>query len=536
MCTQACRRLYYQREGEGGYYFSPRDLQLLELLPELADAGVNSFKIEGRMKSADYVGTVVSAYRRLIDGLDGDREGSLREAAAILENDFARRKTRFYMLSSMASGAIEDSPTPDWLDPAQDGGTGIALGTLRQVKGSGEGRQGFLSPGALSPRIGDSVRLHRADDSERKAHKLVAVEKQEGGLWISIPEGFESGDSVYLIQTRSMSKRYPQVIKGDPDMFRRVPGRECAPELELPRIKKADSFPEGVYVAVSCIEDLYVLQSVRPLRVMLPLSRKTLRILLNRRPAVGDPGGTESLSGKQPAEEKGPRLLPFSPGETVLVLDPWFPQSAEKVLKEEIPHLRSLGYHQYVVNNPGHFALFRNGHSQPVNLIAGPYLYAFNRWAAAFVASQGVSAIISPLENNRQNLERTLSPGRRNSAFVTLFSRPALFRIRADLGAVYDFEEFTDSRGEEFRLISSPDGSQVIPERPFNIMDKRPFLEEAGFRRFILDLSGPPLKKKDYRNLMAFYRSASPIPSSCRFNWKDGFYSTETPGGKTVIS
>ena len=60
MCTQACRRLY-RSGGNQGYYFSPADLELVDYIPALADGGVNSFKIEGRMKSAEYVGAVVSA-------------------------------------------------------------------------------------------------------------------------------------------------------------------------------------------------------------------------------------------------------------------------------------------------------------------------------------------------------------------------------------------------------------------------------------------------------------------------------------------
>ncbi|MCL2127719.1 MAG: U32 family peptidase, partial [Treponema sp.] len=78
MCTQACRRLYHRGAAsdsvqhpapEDGYYFSPADLQLLEFLPSLAGAGINALKIEGRMKSADYVGAVVSAYRLVLDAI-----------------------------------------------------------------------------------------------------------------------------------------------------------------------------------------------------------------------------------------------------------------------------------------------------------------------------------------------------------------------------------------------------------------------------------------------------------------------------------
>jgi putative protease len=67
----------------------------------------------------------------------------------------------------------------------------------------------------------------------------------------------------------------------------------------------------------------------------------------------------------------------------------------------------------------------------------------------------------------------------------------------------------------------------VIPEQPFSIVDKLPFLEEAGFRRFILDFSGPPLRKQDYRDIMTALRTGQPLPDTSRFNWKNGFFSEQ---------
>ncbi|MDR2785771.1 MAG: U32 family peptidase [Treponema sp.] len=516
MCTQACRRLYRQGGGQG-YYFSPADLELVSLVPSLAEAGIDSLKIEGRMKSAEYVGTVVSAYRRVLDGLESGRERSIREAEAMLRNDFAREKTRYFFFDT-AGGP--PAPAPLWLRADQDGGTGIPLGTLLRVRGAGADRRGLVQAGPVLPRPGDSLRIHRADDSERKTFKLRQTEAEHGadagpgpglpaGLWLSIPEGFNAGDSVYLIQTRLMGKRYPPLVKdADSGAFKRVPGREKAPVIELERFNKKDTpFPGGVYVAVSRVEDLYALQSVRPPRVMLPLN-----------------GGTADhlLAADKP--------LPFNAGEIILTLDPWFPQSAEPFFSGTIPRLRALGYHQFEVNNLGHFALFRDKAAKPAALIAGPFLYTFNRWAAAFVASLGAAVFVTPLENNRQNLERTVSPDRRFLAMITLFARPALFRIRASLERQYGFGVFEDGRGEQFRLLAGggeDGGSRVIPEKPFSIVDKRPFLEEAGFRRFIIDLSGLPVKKKDYKGLMAALSNAAPLPNITRFNWKDGFYSAE---------
>ncbi len=81
-CTQACRWEYTlmekKRPGQqfdiaeddrGTYIMNSGDLCLIDYLPQLVNAGVSSFKIEGRMKSVHYVATVVSVYRKAIDTL-----------------------------------------------------------------------------------------------------------------------------------------------------------------------------------------------------------------------------------------------------------------------------------------------------------------------------------------------------------------------------------------------------------------------------------------------------------------------------------
>lgn len=79
-CTHPCRWKYAvveeKRPGEylpvyenerGTYIFNSKDLCMIEHIPEMIDAGINSFKIEGRMKTALYVATVARTYRRAID-------------------------------------------------------------------------------------------------------------------------------------------------------------------------------------------------------------------------------------------------------------------------------------------------------------------------------------------------------------------------------------------------------------------------------------------------------------------------------------
>ncbi|AGF57591.1 peptidase U32 family protein [Clostridium saccharoperbutylacetonicum] len=79
-CTQPCRfkyHLYEEKEpgnyekidedGNGMYFMNSKDLCMIEHIPELIEAGINSFKIEGRIKSSYYVASVVKAYRQAID-------------------------------------------------------------------------------------------------------------------------------------------------------------------------------------------------------------------------------------------------------------------------------------------------------------------------------------------------------------------------------------------------------------------------------------------------------------------------------------
>ena len=101
LCAQACRLPYElhsdRREGalpaEGEHLLSPRDLCTIDILDKLAEAGVASLKIEGRMKSADYVHEVVSVYREVLDsGMPANETHRARLAEA-----FSRGFTTAYL-------------------------------------------------------------------------------------------------------------------------------------------------------------------------------------------------------------------------------------------------------------------------------------------------------------------------------------------------------------------------------------------------------------------------------------------------------
>ncbi|HNZ73482.1 MAG TPA: U32 family peptidase C-terminal domain-containing protein [bacterium] len=119
-CTQPCRwqyrvyleeplrpaqRLPIEADSHGTYIMNSKDLRLIECLADLQRAGVTSFKIEGRTKSAYYLAIAVKAYRRAIDS--GYDPKVIRQAKAELEKIDNRGYTTGFLLGTEESGRQE---------------------------------------------------------------------------------------------------------------------------------------------------------------------------------------------------------------------------------------------------------------------------------------------------------------------------------------------------------------------------------------------------------------------------------------------
>lgn len=117
-CAQPCRMPYtligdsgenLLRGSAGAYLLSPCDLNTFDVLPQMIEAGVCSFKIEGRMKRPEYVAVVVDAYRRAIDSyLAGDYRVPERDRANV-EQIFNRGFTTAYLTGRPGRKMISDT-------------------------------------------------------------------------------------------------------------------------------------------------------------------------------------------------------------------------------------------------------------------------------------------------------------------------------------------------------------------------------------------------------------------------------------------
>lgn len=132
-CAQPCRQAYTDESGKTYYALSPKDLCLVKRIPELTNAGVDSFKIEGRIKSPEYVAIVTRIYRKYIDKYDSlVREFGKDEAVSryeVDEKDLMMLRQVFNR-GDFTEGYLFGNPGEDYLSGASPKNQGIYLGRV----------------------------------------------------------------------------------------------------------------------------------------------------------------------------------------------------------------------------------------------------------------------------------------------------------------------------------------------------------------------------------------------------------------------
>ena len=141
-----------EEDVRGTYLYFSKDLCMIDHLPELAEAGIDSLKIEGRMKNALYVASVTRAYRRALDDLAKSRETYERNKESYLE-EIRRVEAREF-----CTGFYFGQPDAS----AQDYAGGQAQQTARYlglIEQGGDGRCFFRQKNKFS--VGDQIVVMR---------------------------------------------------------------------------------------------------------------------------------------------------------------------------------------------------------------------------------------------------------------------------------------------------------------------------------------------------------------------------------------
>ncbi|MDB5052170.1 MAG: peptidase [Bacilli bacterium] len=192
-CAQACRLPYdlmvdgvQKPMGDVAYLLSPKDLAALEIMPELIEAGVTSFKIEGRMKSPEYVANVVAKYRKAIDRyFAGDKALPDKEEMRELEQSFSRGLTYGFFKGTNHKQLVEGTYPKS---------RGVYLGRVKQVL-----RDGVVCELEAPVKRGDGI-VFDAGDPAKKEQGGRVYDLRRNGMKI---EGEAAGGKYDIVPGRN---------------------------------------------------------------------------------------------------------------------------------------------------------------------------------------------------------------------------------------------------------------------------------------------------------------------------------------------
>lgn len=196
-CAQPCRHAYRGDDGEAYYALSPKDLCLIEHIPELVMSGAASFKIEGRMKTPEYVAVVTRTYRKYIDLFEKLAAEHGPEKAAELyrvdESDLLELR-QIFNRGDFTEGYLYGNPGEDILSGTSPKNQGLRIGRVIAVIDS-------------ENKVSEKDEKAAARGALKRGRELVCIELsgQEGEQGAELDNGdgieFIREDADYLISS-----------------------------------------------------------------------------------------------------------------------------------------------------------------------------------------------------------------------------------------------------------------------------------------------------------------------------------------------
>ena len=566
-CVQPCRRRYtWGGKGRSlgspaGYLFSMNDLAGLELIPQLRQAGVSSLKIEGRMRSAQYVGSVVKAYRLALD--NPATPAVLAEAKELLEQAMGRKASLGYFKKAQ--------PT-DIIAPQHSGNIGLFLGKTEKVTAN-RAQMTLKEP----LRIGDRLRIHQEGSGERQSFTLkglwqgkLALDKAAAGskVQVDLPPGAQWGDSLYKVD--SEERRRQAAKKGiQPELFSKkvanlvdprklaqvthflgISGNRPAPaktreerpgrgQTQVQTRGQAQGQAQGrrsVAQVQLPLEWWLKIDDFESLKVQLPTPPSRLVITLSRQ--------TFAQYGRQQK-----RLTPYR-RRLVWALPPVILEADLEFYREAIAHLRGSGYNAWQIGHIGQRLFFEAGAPKsgesieeglssgrkkgragqaPAErlLLFGDYtLNVLNSLSVQALAGLGLNNAQLAIETDRQNLfdvlghiaelsslpaQTKLIPGGCKNALpmgMTIYGLPPLFTARL-ASPFFKYEQpLVSPKGEVIVLKQCWGQTVAVADQPFSLVPHSAELAARGVAYGVVDLSH--MRPKSDELVAVFRQSGQP--------------------------
>lgn len=546
-CVQPCRRRYtWEGSAKGlksGYFFSMNDMSAFETVSHLTEIGVKSLKIEGRMRSVQYVGNVVQAYRLMLDADPSDRQVQ-KEVLALLREDMSRR----------SFGGYFAGPQPvDALSPKYSGNTGIFVGKVDEHRGM---EASLTLKGELKK--GDRLRLHREKSGERHAFTLKSIKVKGNSVEhagikervvLELPVSPDPGDSLFKVDVSERRTGDSRAGKIDPAPFAReisklpirhhvdkilghlsygkkVKEKEEAspqPEKRSPGKGQGKGPRKGKRLEWWLkVDELQIFKQALPRevsRVIVVLSRETLERIPKR------------------------KMPPVMLDKIIWALPPIIAEEECAFYQSTINKLIDRGFSEWQVAHLGQLQFFSrhsisrrapgdgkkgkliSGKRPPGISLYGDYtLNALNSFAFLTLEKFGLRKGQISIETDRKNMEAMIAGSGAVVPGMTVYGWPPLFTARLiDRGMLYN-RPFVSPKDETFILRKKWGLTLALPGRQFSLL---PWIDELitmGVRYGILDFSTQNIRSGDIAAVFREINKPNKDRRASSFNYNGTLY------------
>lgn len=232
LCAQPCR-LPYTLMDEGnnildkGHLLSPRDLNAIKYLPELIRAGVKCFKIEGRLKSPEYVGIITKFYRKYIDIVLDNPDLSNEQVLDIIFKELETKNentsmsdleevTQVFNRGGFSNGHLDNTPNKEIIFKDKPNNIGFYIGKIEKFNPN----KGYITLKASTPlEIGDKIGIN--SDTYTVSELMINnknIKKSNVGDIITIGRmkgNIKTGLSVYKLQSKTLTESISPTFRED---------------------------------------------------------------------------------------------------------------------------------------------------------------------------------------------------------------------------------------------------------------------------------------------------------------------------------
>lgn len=542
-CVQPCRRSYsLKKQGKqsgspkkGHYLFSMNDLDGLEVVRDLRDIGISSLKIEGRLRSANYVENVVRAYRLVIDAGEGDYDNAVEEANVFLAAAMSRKSSPGYFLSPQPEHAIS---------PYHSGNLGLHLG---RAKRAGNSLKVTLKEPLV---VGDRLRLHPEPSGERVAVTLKSMrvrgEEQNSA---------KVDEAVTILMPEKLTTAFDHVDIYKVDTAKKVGGTKTLPT--------ASSKKEIASLRKQLTRSQAEIRS-RVWETAHAEEPKTITTRKGHRQGGARPGSKRDRGPKLPLEwwlrvdsvrtlhEK----MVLTPDRFLIELNRQNVQQAGQLKKMLGKRMRSviwalptiisdrgISKYQKLIRTliRAGFRSFQIGHLSQVSFFGGERVFLsgdyslniINNQALLATAEAGLEGVQLAIEADKESLREALlgykqlhvpaasrGGGKRNMRLgLTVFGAPPLFTSRID-APFFQHEKPVVSPKQENFVISKGDGVTLTrPLRPFSLLPYLDELKQMGLDYVVVDTTGGRSSKKDFQEISDRFSGVARLPKLPTFNY-----------------